>query len=360
MATPFRVRITQPGNSAPWLRDGTGERLLYSFGALVDMRLEKVRQGILDRLPVERSPVDRGVILWVPQADALAEIGRDRIIPRGLTESDLSYGYRLQRAFDSWRFAGTARGVLSQVLGYLLAYTPTVRFVASSYDRSVWPPTLGVTTWASYPAGRDPNIESITARASSDPGQWDWDGTSPITGSWGHWSGYLILYATAPNDWCHPAQDWGTGSTYTAGSAAPYYSDVSGGAYVLSGSYAGTTQAWGAGSTYTASASGYYSTVGGGAYEQAGTYSGTSQAWGVDVTTDVGQSIQGIVKQFKSAGTWVRAILVSFDDALLTPTGSAGSENPDGQWGQWSIVIGAAYTDVRAAIGDIAIGGEVV
>jgi hypothetical protein len=333
---------------------------MYSIGALVDMRAEKVRQGTLNHFPVERSPTDRDVVLWVPQADVLAEIGADRLIPRGLTESDTSYGYRLQRSFDSWRYAGTARGVLSQILGYLLAYTPTVRFVSASYDRGVWPPTLGQTTWYSYPAGRDPNIEPVTVRATTDPGVWDWDGTSPITGSWGFWSGYVVLYATAPNNWCNPAQDWGDGSTYTPGSAAPYYSDVSGGAYVLSGSYTGTTQAWGEGSTYTASDDGYYSTVDNGAYEQAGTYGGVSQAWGVDVTTDVGQSIQAIIKQLKSAGTWIRAILVSFDDSLLAPEGSEGTENPDGSWGQWSIVNGGAYTDTRAAIGDIAFGGEVI
>jgi hypothetical protein len=362
MSTPFRVRITEPGNAPPWLRDGTGERLEYSFGALVDMRLEKVRQGILDRLPVERNPYDRASILWVPQADALARLGSDRGITRGLTESDLSYGFRLQRAFDSWRFAGTSRGLLMQILGYLLAYTPTVRFVSASYDRSVWPPTLGTTTWASYPAGRDPNIEPVTVRATTDPGVWNWDGSSPITGSWGFWSGYLIIYATAPNDWCHPADDWGTGSVYTAGPEAPYYSTVSGGAYVLDGSYTGTSQAWGAGSTYTPDPTngGYYSTVVNGAYTLAGTYSGESQAWGVDVGGFIGQSLQIIAKQFKGAGCWIRSIIVSFDDSLLTPDGSAGVENPDGTWGQWSIVSGDAYLDTRSFIGNIVFGGEVV
>jgi hypothetical protein len=74
----------------------------------------------------------------------------------------------------------------------------------------------------------------------------------------------------------------------------------------------------------------------------------------------VGQSIQIIAKQFKGAGCWIRAILVSFDDSLLTPDGSQGTENPDGTWGQWSIVSGGAYVNARASIGNVPIGGEVI
>lgn len=367
VSTPFRVRIREPGNSAPWLRDDntTGGRLMYMFGACIDMRLEKIRQGVNDRLPVRRNPLDRSVIIGVPQADALAEIGHDRDISRGLTESDLSYAFRLQRAFDSWRFAGTGRGLLMQILGYLLAKTPTVRFVSASYDRGgAFPFVRGATTWYSYPEGRDPNIEPVTSHCvSGGAGDWNWDGGSPITGSWGAWSGYLVLFSVGAQAWCGPAAAWGDGSAYTP-SADGYYSTVSGGAYVLAGSYLGTSRAWGEGSTYTAAASGYYSTVADGAYALAGQYQGESIAWGVDVGGYIGQSIQRIAAQFKSAGTWIRTIVVSFDSALFDPAGFAGVQNPGGLWGQWSYVQQNGTTLVGAYIPSrstsAVYGGEVI
>lgn len=361
MAIPFRVRIRMPGNSAPWMRgdDTTGGRLNYTFGALIDMRLEKVAQGVAAHLPVIRNPVDRSVVVWVPQADALAVLGSDRQIPRGLTESNASYGERLRVALDSWRFAGTARGVLMQVLGYLLAFTPQARFVSTKYDRSTFPPTRVSSRWDTYPAWRPltSNPDTVYALAGGN-GDWEWDDFNPISGSMGWWSAYVVIYAVAPQAWCHPAQDWGTGSLYTP-SADGYYSNVVAGAYQLSGAYSGNSQAWGEGSTYTPSADGYYSTVSGGAYVASGSYLGVSQAWGVDVTTDVGQSIAIIVAQFKSASTWVRTIIVSFDATLFTPSKPAATGfNPDGTFGMWSATLGETYAESRFT--NAVYGGEVV
>lgn len=419
---PFRQLIKPM--SAPWLREGTGERLMYTFGAMVDARAEKTRQGTNAGMPTRA------------QDDALNQLGADLVIPRGLTEQRISYGARLQRAFDSYRFGGEARGVLMQALGYLLALTPEVRMVWTQYgvdparlpgllslvlgtaitnatnaspivitcpahgfltgnnvtvsgvagntaangawtvtviDSSTfslngstgtgayttggrailtsaipatsYPATRVSSTWNTYPVGRDPNSEPVTVYTlSGGNGDWEWDDLSPITGSLGWWSSYVILYSVAPNAWCHPAQAWGAGSVYTPDPSG-YYSTVSGGAYVLAGSYSGTSQAWGAGSTYLPAASGYYSTIVNGAYTIAGEYGGVSQAWGVDVTTDIGQSIAIIVKQFKSANTWIRSIIVSFDATLFDPAQPAdGVHNPDGTFGQWSNVAANATT----------------
>lgn len=433
---PYRLQIKNL--SAPWLREGTGERMMYVFGAMVDARAEKTLQGTNAGMPTRA------------QDDALNVLGADMLIPRGLTEQRISYGARVQGALDAHRNGGTARGVLSQALGYLLALTPMVRMVWTRYGpdparmpgllalvlgsaitdatnvspivitcpahgfvtgdavtvsgvlgntaangawtvtvvdsstfslntstgsgaytsggrailtsaipSTAYPPTRYSSTWNTYPVARDPTSEPVTTYClASGNGDWTWDETSPITGSWGWWSSCLILYSVAPNNWCNVAQDWGTGSTYTPGSAAPYYSDVSGGAYVLSGSYTGSSQAWGAGSTYVAASSGYYSTVSNGAYAIAGEYLGVSQAWGVDVTTDVGGSIVIIARQFISANTWVRAIIVSFDATLFDPAQPAGGGiNPDGNFGQWSIVSGGAYAESRFT--SAVYGGEV-
>jgi len=344
--TPFRRRILD-NCSPPFLRTGTGERWMYSWGALVDARIEKVLQGVNAHLPTRA------------QQDAQNQIGNSMGIPRGLTEGRISYGSRLQTAIDDYHDGGTARAVLSQTLGYLLAMTPAARFVSTRYDPSTYPPTRVSSTWYSYPAGRPRTEEPEPAYAlSGGAGDFVWDDISRISGSSTWWSSYLIVFAVAPNDWCHQAQDWGTGSTYTP-SADGYYSTVSGGAYTLAGSYTGSTQAWGAGSTYIPTADGYYSTVANGAYAAAGFYTGVSQAIGVDTTTDIGQSIAIIVKQFKCAGTWIRSIVVPFDAGLFDPAQSAdGTHNPAGTFGQWSMVSGGAYTDSRFT--NAAYSGEVV
>lgn len=107
----------------PWLADdspqsvdrpagGVGGRIMYVLGLMTDANLEKLNQGMLAHMPGQGTPT------------ALPLLGDDRLIERGLTESDAGYATRLSEAFDSWHFAGTNRGVLSQVLGYLLADVP--------------------------------------------------------------------------------------------------------------------------------------------------------------------------------------------------------------------------------------------
>jgi hypothetical protein len=343
---PFRIRI-RDNASPPFLRDGTGERFLYAWGALVDARMEKLLQGVNAHLPTRA------------QQDAQAQIGNSMGIPRGLTEGRVSYGARLQTAIDDYHDGGTARAVLSQTLGYLLAMTPLVRFVSTCYDPSSYPANLESSTWYSYPVGRPRTVEPVPTYALvGDPGTFDWDSDSLVTGSRTWWNGWLVVFAVAPNDWCHQAQDWGTGSVYTP-DASGYYSTVTGGAYALAGSYTGATQAWGAGSGYVPAADGYYSAIRGGEYVASGYYTGVSQAWGVDVTTDYGQSIAIIAKQFKCAGTWIRSIVVPFDDALFDPAQPAdGTHNPAGTFGQWSLIDTGAYTDSRFT--NAAYGGEVV
>ncbi len=68
-----------------------------------------------------------------------------------------------------------------------IALTPAVRMVCSSYDPSTYPPTLGVTTWNSYPAGRPLTAEPVTLQDAA-PGNWDWDSLSLVSGSGTRWS----------------------------------------------------------------------------------------------------------------------------------------------------------------------------
>lgn len=352
--TPFRVRATEPGNCAPVLREGTGGRLMYGFGLLIDAKMEMTLQGVNAHMPASSGYMRQ----HVAPADALAQIGSGYDMPRGLTESDASYGGRLQGVFDAKRLGGTTRGVLSQVLGYLLAFTPLARWVQTRYQgpRSVDSALLS-TIWDSYPVGRPLDVEPVRVYTEGPNGILDWDSASHVDGSNGWWGAWLVLYPVGAQAFVGPAQAWGVGSTYTPAGDG-YYSTTSAGAYVLAGSYVGTSQAWGEGSTYTASASGYYSTTSGGAYVAAGSYTGYSQAWGVDVDARIGLSIAGLVKQQKGANTWVRGILFSFNASLFDPTQPVGGGiNPDGDQGQWSGTSGGAYVETRFS--DVAYGPEV-
>jgi hypothetical protein len=49
--TPYRVRVTQPGAAPGWLRTGTGERMLQTFGLMIDCRMERLAQGMLAHMP---------------------------------------------------------------------------------------------------------------------------------------------------------------------------------------------------------------------------------------------------------------------------------------------------------------------
>lgn len=351
--TPFRVRITQPGNSPPWLRTGTGERMLQTFGLMIDCRMERLTQGMLAHMP--RSDIARSQAPY----DALLVMASDRVITPGATESAASLAVREQRAFDDWQLAGLPWGVLSSTLGALLSSQPTGRTIATTFDPSTYPPTRVSSQWETFVSGDPWTAAPQPAYGlAGGNGDLDWDSLSPITGSWGSWSAYVVLYSVAPNDWAGTPQSWGQGSVYTP-AAGGYYSTVSGGAYVASGSYAGTTRAWGEGSTYTPSADGYYSTIATGAYTMSGYYNGQSVAWGVALLGSVGTSLQVTIAQRKPANVWIRSIVVSRDATLFDPTkGADGTHNPAGTFGQWSIVSGGAYVESRFSTA--VYGGEVI
>lgn len=90
--------------------------MLASLGAIKDMALERMRQGMIQRFPSYAGD------------DALRLIGRDRGIPRGRTEKRAHYVTRLK----GWRYPrghrtrGSAFGLLEQISEYfggLLCYT---------------------------------------------------------------------------------------------------------------------------------------------------------------------------------------------------------------------------------------------
>ncbi|MBI2388629.1 MAG: hypothetical protein HYV09_03345 [Deltaproteobacteria bacterium] len=92
----------------PWLRGRWGEAWNGTVGLAMDMVAEGAMQAVKARF-LKQGP-----------ADALSYAGTDRQIERAPDESDELYRARLLQAFETWRLAGTNKGILTAlaVIGY--------------------------------------------------------------------------------------------------------------------------------------------------------------------------------------------------------------------------------------------------
>lgn len=104
---------------------GVAERFMYSLAFGLDALAQKVEDAIKMRFPGVGDP------------SALATIGDDRRITRGIGESDADYSERLRYWLVTWRWAGTARGVLSNVYAYV-GVKPRTQVVLDGAGQSVW------------------------------------------------------------------------------------------------------------------------------------------------------------------------------------------------------------------------------
>jgi hypothetical protein len=193
------------------LQGDVAQKYLFNIGLGADGVIQKLTEGVHAHL-VDDAP-----------STALPYIGADRLVLRGLTESDASYRARLKRAIDDYQWAGNARAVLGQVLGYVLADTPAARTVSTLYTGS----TSTSTQWDYYDAGADTTVAPRHFIAPT--AEWDWDSAVPTGGAWGWWRWYLVIAAIAPNDWTGPADfvigdanpKIGTSSTWSIGFNSP-------------------------------------------------------------------------------------------------------------------------------------------
>lgn len=204
--TPFRERIFEPGNTPSWGRDGTSERLFYSFGLLEDARMERLVQGIMCRLP--RSTIANN---YQAPADALVQIGADRgPIVQGPTESAAAYALRLQQAPNEWQIWGGPRSVLDQVCAFFAPYQVTARLVTDSGHwytmQSPGVTSAGVTITANAYTVLPP-----TARPPAIASNWSWDGNV----RW--WRAWLIVHLPVGFEAVADAFVWDSGPAWDAG-----------------------------------------------------------------------------------------------------------------------------------------------
>lgn len=343
------VKVLSP---AP-LQEGTGERYMYIFGLLLDALMQKMTEGGLSRMPTKCDP------------SFLPLIGEDRLIGQGLTESVDSYRARLQRAFESWQLAGSARGVMGQVLGYLLALTPMVRTVSSRYSGNIadllfvtdatndTPIVVKTKRPHRLSTGDSVDVEAVAGNTAAN-GTWTVTVLGAYTfeldtsvGSGSYTSGGYVIPPGFPTAY-PPTLMSSTWDTYAAGqnpSTPPAH------VLNLAASAVGANWDWDSLSQVAGSWGWWgswliiFAVAPNTVFTAAPTWGsgvrwGSGRAWGVNQSATVGRSILGIVGQWKGAHTWLRWLVVSFDASLFDPSQPAGGGvNPDGLFGRWSKVV---------------------
>ncbi|GAC1536280.1 MAG: hypothetical protein NVS3B10_00020 [Polyangiales bacterium] len=155
MASSHGLRDVIKAISPSWLRNTIGEKYLYAPALIVDAMLERVNEGVLARFPTRTKTTS-----------SLPYIGADLSIPQGLAEGAASYAQRLKRALDDWFYAGSARAVIAQALGYLSPVAPRVLVVNNA------------SAWDYVPAGGLPTTLPThvpSAAAVAPTANWNWD-----------------------------------------------------------------------------------------------------------------------------------------------------------------------------------------
>jgi hypothetical protein len=148
-----------------WLTRGEGELVLFSLGAILDAAMERTRQGLLARFPQ-----------YAPD-DALAYIGQDRLIARGIEEDSEAYAARMITWLDDHRTRGNAFTLMRILRGYLNA---PVRL--RTVDRNG--------NW--YTHDRDGTLSYALST-----GNWNWAGAPPS-----QWSRFwVVIYPDNGNPW---------------------------------------------------------------------------------------------------------------------------------------------------------------
>lgn len=180
-----------------WLVSGDGALLGYALDATKDAFVNRLFNGLLARFP-QQDPTG------TPAADdALAAMGRDRRIKRGLFDTSAQYAVRLLRWLQDWRIAGNPYALMGQLAAYL-GPTVSLRTVDA---RGNW-----------YSRDASGNL-SVVRQA----GNWDWSGSA----AWdvARWSRFWAiiypggLWAPGPKwgdagaTWGQPGRTWGTTAT---------------------------------------------------------------------------------------------------------------------------------------------------
>lgn len=299
------LRDSAQALAPPWLSDdspvspqnptgGIGGRLVYLIGLMGDALVDRFQQAIYARLPLGGTTSPSGGN-GGPDDDALALIGADRVIVRGIGESATSFGGRLQKAFPTWQHAGQAITVMKEVLAYLQTECKIAvmsDFIVNGFSHPI--PSAFATMFS---VGADTELPPTRWQP-----EWFWDegyglgfavnqanayDGHPITMKTAWWRSWLVLWSVTPWNWTNSEGDWG----------------------------------------------------------DPGDWGDATESWGLSVPSTTIGSVRQQVGTFKCANTWYRWIVVSLDP-LFADWSAAGAYYPStGDWQHWSKVSTAVGPD---------------
>lgn len=198
MAAPFKTFRGFRRFAGPrFLTEGEGGLVGYALDLMRDALSEAYRLAMLIRFPQQDANGTPA------PADALAAMGRDRLIYRGIFETDTEYAARLK----GWLTEHATRGNAFTLMRQLHAYVGTAHGVSFR--------TVDVHgNWYSRSAT---GVET----SSLATGNWNWDGDTGTLGDTTRWSRFwVIIYPgtlwTVSSDtwagggtWGDPAHVWG-------------------------------------------------------------------------------------------------------------------------------------------------------
>lgn len=113
MAGFYETWFRSPELGPGWMHDPTGDVYWGSVGKAFDDQIARLKMGIRARFPEEAAAMG--------MEDALEEIARDRMLPRGGTspgandEPLADWAARLKNAWEIWKWGGTAKGLLVEL-----------------------------------------------------------------------------------------------------------------------------------------------------------------------------------------------------------------------------------------------------
>lgn len=192
MTIPARFRTERLKRLPKWLTEGEGGLVGYTLDLLKDVYVERARLGHLARFPQQD-----GLGKTTAPADALAALGRDRGVVRGIFDSDADYARKLVRWLDDRQRQGNPFMLMQKLAEYCgpLPSFRTVDVRGNWFSRSA----AGVET------------------ALLKQGNWNWD-----AGDGTRWSRFwVVIY---PNGLWSPgptAHGWGD-------TAGPRWGDATG------------------------------------------------------------------------------------------------------------------------------------
>lgn len=152
--------------SPPWLRTGNNEKFGYALGVVCDSFADAAVAGIKLRFPGLYSD------------ESLPQIGRERRIRRGRTESTTTYAVRLRRWLTDHRRRGGPYAMLAQLYAHYAPDTFPIELI--------------------YVSGRRYSMD-VDGNVVRDTTSWTFDADTA------HWARWLLVFS-----WPDPIDDTGT------------------------------------------------------------------------------------------------------------------------------------------------------